>query len=41
MLSGPFGGVRSGFRYSGILSVPLFPRRNFLFWVSLWVKPQF
>ena len=38
MLSSPFGGIRSGFWHSGMLSVPLSPHRNFPFWVSLWVS---
>jgi len=38
MLSGPFGAVLSGFEPPFVLSAPLTPRGNFLFWVRLWVS---
>ncbi len=37
-LSSPFGAVYSGFELPFMLSTPLFPQENFLFWVRLWVK---
>jgi len=39
-LSGPFGIVLSGFHPPFVLSTPLTPQGNFLFWVRLWVKPH-
>jgi len=39
MLSGPFGAVPSGVGPPFMLSAPLTPQGDFLFWVRLWVKP--
>ncbi len=40
-ISTPFDAVCSGCQPPFVLSIPLLPQRNFLFWVRLWVGRRF